>query len=103
MAYKLNITEHADELFDNLLHYLLHQLKSEQAAKHLLHGIENIYNRLEENPRQFPLSRDSYLASKGYHEAIVPQMDYVVIFGIMDDAVNVMGIFHQLEDYQRKL
>lgn len=103
MAYKLVITEHADKLLDNLIHHLLYQLKNEQAAKHLLDGIENIYERLEKNPLQFPLSRDTYLANKGYHEAIVPQMDYVIVFDIKTDVVNVIGIFHQLENHQSKI
>lgn len=103
MTYKLKITEHADELLDNLVYHLLHQLKNAQAAKHLLDEIESIYNRLEENPLQFPLSSDTYLAGKGYHEAVVSQMDYIVVFSIQADVVNVAGIFHQLENYQKKV
>lgn len=103
MVYKLNITEHADELLDNLIHHLLYRLKNEQAARHLLDGIENVYERLEENPLQFPLSRDAYLSHKGYHEAIVPQMEYIVIFSMKANIVNVVGIFHQLENYQSKM
>lgn len=30
MAYKLVISEHADELLDHLVYYLLYRLKSEQ-------------------------------------------------------------------------
>ena len=103
MVYKLTITEHADEMLDNLMYHLLYRLKNEQAARHLLNGIESVYERLEENPLQFPLSRDVYLAAKGYYEAIVPQMDYIVVFSIKADIVNVVGIFHQLENYQRKM
>ncbi len=103
MAYKLNVTEHADELLDNILHYLLYQLKNKQAARHLLDEIDNVYDRLEENPLQFPLSRDTYLANKGYHEAVIGQMNYTVIFGIKADIVNVVGIFHQMENYQKKI
>lgn len=103
MAYKLIITEHADELLDNLVHHLLYRLKSEQAVLHLLDGMEKVYERLKENPLQFPLSRDTYLSNKGYHEAIVPQMDYVVVFGVKDNVVNVVGVFHQLENYQSKM
>ena len=102
MDYKLVISEHADELLDNLVYYLLFRLKNEQAAKHLLDGIDGIYDRLEINPFQFPLSRDVYLASKGYHEAVVPQMDYIVILDVREDTVNVVGVFHQLENYQSK-
>ena len=56
MAYKLVVSEHADELLDNLVYYLLYRLKDEQAARHLLDGIGGIYDRLETNPFQFPLS-----------------------------------------------
>ena len=103
MVYKLIITERAAELLDNILYYFVYRLKNEQAAKHLLSGIENVYDRLEKNPHQFPISRDTYLASKGYHEAIIPQMEYVIVFDIKNGIVHVVGIFHQLENYQRKL
>ena len=103
MDYKLVISEHADELLDNLVYYLLYRLKSEQAARHLLDGIDGIYDRLETNPFQFPLSRDNYLANKEYHEAAVPQMDYVVIFDVRVEVVYVVGVFHQLENYRSKL
>lgn len=103
MAYRLRITEHAEELLDNLVGYLLHRLKSEQAARHLLDGVVNVYDRLEENPFQFPNRQDTYLGKMGYHEAVVPQMDYIIIFSIEEDIVNVVGIFHQLENYPAKL
>ena len=53
MAYKLNVTEHANELLDNVVHHLIYRLKNKQAAKHLLDGIDGIYDRLEVNPYQF--------------------------------------------------
>lgn len=103
MAYKLIVTEHANELLDNILHYLIYQLKNEQAAVHLLDEMRNIYDRMEENPLQFPLSRDTYLANKGYHEAVCRQMNYTIVFGMKADVVNIVGIFHQLENYPKKL
>lgn len=103
MAYRLNITEHANDLLDNILYYLVSQLKNKQAAKHLMDEIDNVYNRLEENPLQFPPSRDTYLANKGYHEAVIGQMNYTIVFSIREDTVNILGIFHQLENYQKKL
>ena len=43
MDYKLNITEHADELLDELMYYLIYRLKNKQAAKHLLDSIDDIF------------------------------------------------------------
>ena len=103
MAYKLNVTEHADELLDNLVYHLIYRLKNEQAAKHLLDSIDVIYDRLEVNPFQFSECRDAYLAKKGYREAVVPQMNYVVVFSIDGNVVNVLGFFHRLENYSHKI
>lgn len=102
MAYNLIVTERADELLDKILNYLIYQLKNEQAAKHLLDEIQHIYDRLEENPLQFPLSRDRFLANRGYHEAVTKQMNYVIVFSIKRNIVNIVGIFHQLENYWKK-
>lgn len=103
MAYNLCVTEHADELLNNILHYLIFQLKNQQAAKHLLDEIQHIYGRLEKNPLQFPVCRDTYLAKRGYHEAVTGQMDYVIVYSVKTNVVNIIGIFHQLENYQKKL
>ncbi|MCM1187442.1 MAG: type II toxin-antitoxin system RelE/ParE family toxin [Lachnoclostridium sp.] len=103
MAYKLIVTEHADKLLNNILRYLIYQLKNEQAGIHLLEEIQSIYDRLEENPLQFPFSRDTYLANRGYHEAVVGQMNYTIVFSVGTDVVNIVGIFHQLENYWKKL
>lgn len=69
----------------------------------MLDGIDSIYDKLEDNPFQVPGSMDTYLAKEGYHQAVVPQMDYIVIFDVREDTVNAVGIFHQLENYQNKL
>ena len=82
MVYKLDVTDHADELLDNLVYHLIYRLKNKEAAKYLLDSVESIYDRLVENPYQFPKSRDMYLAKKGYYEAVIPQMNYIVIFDV---------------------
>ena len=47
MGYKLEIAQKVSEHLDQLLAYLLNPLKSDQTAKHLLSGIEEIYDRLK--------------------------------------------------------
>lgn len=96
MAYKLIITEKAEELLDNLIYHLIYRLKNTQAAVHLFDSIEKIYDRLKENPFQFPESR-------GYREAVLTDMDYVIIFRVEETSVYVTGIFHQLENYRKKV
>ena len=103
MAYKLIITEKAEEQLDNLVYYLMYKLKNNQAAVHLLDSIGKIYGRLEENPFQFSESRDVNLQRGGYQEAVLTDMDCVIIFRIEETSVYVTGIFHQLENYTKKV
>lgn len=103
MDYKLIITERAEELMDERIYYLLYKLKNEQAATHLLDGIEKLYVRMEENPFQFSECRDVYLKRMGYREAVVTDMNYLVILRVEDKVVYVLGVFHELERYENKL
>ena len=103
MAYKLIITEKEEELLDNLIYHLIYRLKNTQAAVHLFDSIEKIYDRLEENPFQFPESRDMILKRRGYREAVLTDMDYVIIFRIEEASVYVIcnRYFHQLDNYRK--
>ena len=103
MAYNLVVTEKAEDLLDNHIYHLIYRLKNDQAAAHLLDCIDRIYERLEENPFQFPGSTDVNLIRMGYREAVLTDMDYVIIFRVEESSVYVVGIFHQLENYRKKV
>ena len=103
MGYKLIITNRAEELLDVLVRYLLYRIKSKQAASHLLDCVDKIYELLEENPYQFPACKDDYLAHRGYKEALLHDMNYIIIFKVEGKEVFVLGIFHELEQYKDKL
>lgn len=98
MAYNLIITDRADVLIDERVSYLLLKFKNPQAATHLMDGISEIYDRMEDNPYQFSDSKDPYLLRRGYKEAYVPDMDYKMVFRIDGSDVYVVGLFHDLED-----
>lgn len=103
MAYNLIITERADELIDRLTAYLVNNLKNPDAASHFLGELEAIYDRLEENPYQFAESKDEYLFMRGYRDALFQEMNYHVVFRVDEQSVFVLGVFHTLEDYARKV
>ncbi len=103
MIYDIVITERADKMIDRLLYYLLHKLCNPPAALKFINNLENIYNRMRESPLQFPRCRDELLKSKGYRQALFSNMNYRVIFRVEENIVYILGIFHTLEDYERKI
>lgn len=103
MGYKLIITEAAEIQLDNLVYYLLYEFQNESAASNLLDYIQKIYQRLEENPYQFPVCNHPLLYQNEYREAVLTEMNYVIIFRIETECIYVVGIFHQLENYSIRL
>ena len=103
MAYELIIAEHAEKQIDELAGYLVEELHNLEAAKHFLDELEKVYNRLEENPLQFHLSRDTFLKRSGYREALFATMRYRVVFRIDGTVVYIVGVFHTLERYAIKM
>ena len=103
MPYNLVITDRADEQTDYLAGYLVNILKNSGAFLHFLNEIDSVYNRLEDNPYQFPPSSDPYLNFKGYREALLSEMSYRIVFRIELQTVYIVGIFHDLEDYAKKV
>lgn len=104
MTYKLTITERAEELLDHILYYIINQLKNPQAAGNLIGEIEHVYSNLENNPKMYAYSEDTFLKSRGYRKAVVPHYDYVVLFRIDEEttSIYIVGFFHNLELYKNK-
>ena len=49
------------------------------------------------------LCEDPFLAGKGYRKIALEQHDYVILYQLEADTVYINGIFHMLENYQKKL
>lgn len=103
MKYNLIVTGKANIQLDERVFYLIYTLDNKEAAAHLLDEVNKIYDRLEENPFQFPFCRDEHMKRMEYREAIVLNMDYILIFRIEQHRVYILGFFHQLENYQYKM
>lgn len=103
MTYNLIITERADKMIDNLIYYILHKLYNPPAALHFIENLENIYQRLKENPLQFPKCSNKIFKNKEYRQALFSKMNYRVIFRIDEQTVYIVGVFHTLENYEQKL
>lgn len=103
MIYNLIISEHADELIENIIRYMIRKLKNPSAALHFINSLDTVYDRLENNPYLFKESEDPILYKRGYREAHLADMDYRVIFRVDLQDVYIVGVFHDLEDYRIKV
>ena len=99
MAYKLIVSNNAEDDIDKIIGYIMNDLVNDQAAKAILDDIENAYLKLEEAAEIYPLCNDSYLASKGYRQLPLDKHGYLIIYQVLRDEVHIAGVFHTRDNY----
>lgn len=103
MLYKLVISERAEMHIDNILDYVVNILKNPGAARAIIADIEDAYSRLEYMADSFAYCNDTYLADRGYRKISLSSHDYLILYRVVDDEVQISGVFHMRENYARKL
>ena len=103
MIYNLKISERADELLDNILFYVAVTLSNPSAATAIADDVSAAYDRIIQFGDAMPFCEDKYLASRGFKKKKKKKHDYVILFKIRNDTATIEGIFHELEQYGKKI
>lgn len=103
MAYRLIISRNVERQIDNLIDYLVNELKNPGAAKSVLEDINSAYSSLTVNAGVFAFCSDPILRSSGYRKYVLVDHDYLIIYRVEGADVRISGIFHTLENYAEKL
>lgn len=101
MACKVIVSAHAELDLCGIIDYLVYVLKQPSSAKSVLVGFEEITENLRRFPEMYPEVADARLKRKGYRKAALG--NYVVLYRVESDAVAVVRIFHQRQDYAKLL
>lgn len=103
MHYKLTISERAEMHIDNIIDYVVSTLKNPGVARAIIVDIKEAYNRLEYMADSFAYCNDNYLADRGYRKISLSNHDYLILYRIRDNEVQISGVFHMRENYAHKL
>lgn len=91
MHYKLIISERAELHIDKILDYIVNTLKNPGAARAIIVDIEEAYSRLEYMAESFGYCNDVYLADRGYRKILLSSHDYLILYRVVDDVVQISG------------
>lgn len=103
MAYKIKISEFAQMQLDNILYHIVFQLNNSYAAKSVLKDFQDAVERLSYIAGSLPLCNAIELKEKGYRKIHFRKHNYLIMYRVCDDCVQVDGIYHELEDYEKLL
>lgn len=101
--YRIQVTGQTQKQMEQIFSYIFEQLCNPAAAVNLLNEIEEKYRGLIENPLRYGLAEDPVLAAKRYRK--IPVHKYVILYRVdeTEKTVYIMGIFHKLENYRKKM
>ena len=103
MTYRLVITQRAEELLENIILYVAVKLSNKSAAAEILTDVEKVYAKLEYMAETFAFCEDPVLSSRGFRKIHLEHHDYVILFKVEAETVTIEGIFHELENYGKKI
>jgi plasmid stabilization system protein ParE len=100
-VYRLEISDHAEEDFDEVIVYIAETLAAPRAAAEFADEVYACYDRLEQNPFVYEECRDPRLKKEGYRRAIIN--NYVLIYRIYEEKKLVIAhrFFYGGQDYAK--
>ncbi len=103
MEYKVVLTSKAKSHFREIIHYLLYEIKSQQAATNVTDDFKETIDQLSFTAGSLKLCNDELLRAKGYRTIHFRRHKYLMVYSIHSDKVYVEGIYHDLQDYENIL
>ncbi len=103
MAYKVELSQNAEQHLDDIVAYIRIRLANPAAARSIYADFIAALDVLSKDAACFALVSDIALAEKGYRKYPLEHHDYLLIYKIQNDEVEIVGIFHMMQNYINKL
>ncbi len=103
MAYRIVVTEKAEQDLDEILSYIVKTLCNIPAAVNLMDDVESCYEKLTENPLLYPECQQPLLRKRQYRKAIIH--DFLLLYRVDEQQKIIYAerYFSQMQDYAHKL
>ena len=102
-TYNVKITSQAEEQIQEIIHYITYDLKTPDAALHLLDALENSFVSLTHFPQRVALMDEEPWHTNGIHR--LPVKNFLVYFWIDEDkmTVQITAIIYEKRDQLHQL
>lgn len=103
MVFEVLLTPKAERQAQKILDYIFYELENVQAAYSVEQDMKATIKRLADVAGSLKLCDDPELRAKGYRTIHLEQHRYFMLYKITDKRANVIGIYHDLQDYENAL
>lgn len=103
MEYKVIVTEDAENDLDQFIRYLIYEKGNDQAAGNLLDDFEATIDSLSRVAGSLKECENPRLKELGYRRINFLTHRYFMLYRIKENMVFVDNIFHELQDYEKRM
>lgn len=102
-GFKVVLTSEAEMQAQKILDYIFYELRNVQAAYSVEQDMRETARRLSHMAGILKLCDDPGLKELGYRTIHLKRHRYFMLYKIVDTYVYVIGIYHDLQDYENTL
>lgn len=101
--FKVIFTEKAEKQAQQILDYIAYELENMQAALSVEQDMKDTAARLSYMAGSLKLCDDADLRALGYRTIHFRRHRYFMLYKVVDDCAYILGIYHDLQDYENIL
>jgi len=90
--YRILISKKAENDINNIIDYIVFELKNKNAAINLNIKFKEVILLLKEMPQRHPLVQENYLYKQGYRKIIVENFIIFYLISEVNNTVNIIRI-----------
>ena len=103
MQFSVELSELAEEQYDNILSYIYHKLQNPQAMINIMDDFDDTVSKLERMADTFGYCQNSCLRDMELHFIRFSKHRYLFVYRIIQNRVIIEGIYHELQDYENAI
>lgn len=101
--YEVVLSDTASAQAEKILDYILYELKNVHAMRSVEQDMKETTERLSHTAGNLKLCDDDVLRAKGYRTIHFKSHKYFMLYKIVGKRAYVIGIYHDLQDYENAL
>lgn len=103
MQFNVELSELAEQQYDEILSYIANELKNPQALKNVMDDFDDTIEKLEQMADSFGYCSSSRLKEMGLHKIKFARHRYLFVYRMNKTQVIIEGMYHEMQDYENAI
>lgn len=103
MQFNVELSELAEQQYDEILSYIANELKNSQALKNVMDDFDDTIEKLEQMADSFGYCSSNRLKEMGLHKIKFARHRYLFVYRVNKFQVIIEGMYHEMQDYENAI